>query len=157
MHYVQLSMSPHTCIYCMSTHAWYSICILIWRITFLGRMMCLKWFMVLCEMRRFVLKIPWLLLRHEWSSLPTDLGERAHVTNAVCLTQTRGGVAVVSHLIPVSVSTSSSGVLTLGEGGAIQTCLIQPTWCWCSAASRQILFCIDQFGSRATETAGRNK
>lgn len=117
MHYVQLSMSPHTCIYCMSTHAWYSICILIWRITFLGRMMCLKWFMVLCEMRRFVLKIPWLLLRHEWSSLPTDLGERAHVTNAVCLTQTGAGVAVVSHLIPVSVSTSSSGVLTLGGGG----------------------------------------
>lgn len=115
--------------------------------------------MVLCDMRCFVLKIPWLLLRHERSSLPTDLGERpskhVHITNAV-LTQTRGGVAVVSSLIPVSASTSSSGVLTLGVG-AIQTCLIWPNWCWHSAALRQIIFCIDQFGSRATETVGRNK
>lgn len=111
--------------------------------------------MVPCDMRGFVLKIPWLLLNEVACPLILVSGKHAHVTSAV-LTQTRGGVALVSSLIPVSASISSSGVLTLGLG-AIQTWLIWPTWCWCSGAPRQILFCIDQFGSRATERVGRNK
>lgn len=76
--------------------------------------------MVPCDMRCFVLKIPWLLLQRERSSLPTDLGERpskhVHVTNAV-LSQTRGGVAVVSSLIPVSTSTSYFRCFNTGGGG----------------------------------------